>query len=216
MPTPIGPSHRDVLKRHGWWAPARPTGACYLNGKRCRCRSREARRKGRTHPFLQLAFALFPLTAACASAPPAASPAGPLPVSEIPVVSWEEKLGWMVRLEDQRLLRDPNTPPPAILRPATKTEPAIVTPPRLRSDPLAGDSEARTRRRAALAGAGGLSAAVEPLTRLLATRNSRSVRWPPSRWGCWPIHQPDPPAEGARRCRTDRAGTRGRSAGCDR
>jgi cyclophilin family peptidyl-prolyl cis-trans isomerase/HEAT repeat protein len=76
----------------------------------------------------------------------------------------------MLRLEDQRLLRDPNTPAPAILRPATKTQPAIVAPPRpsdlLR---LLGDSEARVRRRAALAlGRVGLPAAVEPLTRVLA------------------------------------------------
>jgi cyclophilin family peptidyl-prolyl cis-trans isomerase/HEAT repeat protein len=76
----------------------------------------------------------------------------------------------MVRLEDQRLLREPTTPPPAILRPATKTEPAIVAPPQP-SDliRLLGDSEARVRRRAALAaGRVGLTAAVEPLTRLLA------------------------------------------------
>jgi cyclophilin family peptidyl-prolyl cis-trans isomerase/HEAT repeat protein len=76
----------------------------------------------------------------------------------------------MVRLEDQRLLREPNTPPPAILRPATKTEPAIVAPPQP-SDliRLLGDSEARVRRRAALAvGRVGLPGAVEPLTRLLA------------------------------------------------
>jgi cyclophilin family peptidyl-prolyl cis-trans isomerase/HEAT repeat protein len=132
--------------------------------------TRSEKREGRTHPFLQLAFALIPLTAACASAPRAASPAAALPAPEIPVVSWEEKLGWMVRLEDQRLLREPNTPPPAILRPATKTEPAIIAPPQP-SDliRLLGDSEARTRRRAALAvGRVGLPAAVEPLTRLLA------------------------------------------------
>ncbi len=76
----------------------------------------------------------------------------------------------MVRLEDQRLLREPNTPPPAILRPATRTEPAIVAPPQP-SDliRLLGDSEARTRRRAALAvGRVGLAAGVDPLTRLLA------------------------------------------------
>jgi cyclophilin family peptidyl-prolyl cis-trans isomerase/HEAT repeat protein len=75
----------------------------------------------------------------------------------------------MLRLEDQRLLRDPATPPPAVLKPATATEPAILAPPRpsdlLR---LLGDSEARVRRRAALAaGRVGLPAAVEPLTRLL-------------------------------------------------
>ncbi len=88
----------------------------------------------------------------------------------MPAVAWEEKLGWMLRLEDQRILRDPNTPPPVILRAATKTQPPIVAPPQP-SDliRLLGDSEARVRRRAALAlGRVGLPAAVEPLTRLLA------------------------------------------------
>jgi cyclophilin family peptidyl-prolyl cis-trans isomerase/HEAT repeat protein len=76
----------------------------------------------------------------------------------------------MLRLEDQRQLRDPDTPPPAILRLATETEPAILAPPRP-SDLLLllDDSEARVRRRAALAaGRVGLAAAVEPLTRLLS------------------------------------------------
>jgi cyclophilin family peptidyl-prolyl cis-trans isomerase/HEAT repeat protein len=75
-----------------------------------------------------------------------------------------------VRLEDQRILRDPNPPPPAIIKPATQRQPAIVAPPapsdllRLLEDP-----EARTRRRAALAvGRIGLRSGVEPLTRLLA------------------------------------------------
>jgi cyclophilin family peptidyl-prolyl cis-trans isomerase/HEAT repeat protein len=75
----------------------------------------------------------------------------------------------MLRLEDQRLLRDPNAPPPVVLRPATKTQPQIVAPPPP-SDlvRLLGDSEARVRRRAALAlGRVGLPAAVEPLTRAL-------------------------------------------------
>jgi HEAT repeat protein/cyclophilin family peptidyl-prolyl cis-trans isomerase len=75
----------------------------------------------------------------------------------------------MLRLEDQRILRNPNAPPPAILRPATATEPQIVAPPQP-SDliRLLGDQEARVRRRAALAlGRVGLPAAVEPLTRAL-------------------------------------------------
>jgi cyclophilin family peptidyl-prolyl cis-trans isomerase/HEAT repeat protein len=87
----------------------------------------------------------------------------------IPKVTWEEKLGWMLRLEDQRLIRDPNPPAPVILRPATERQPAIVAPPPP-SDliRLLGDSEARVRRRAALAlGRVGLAEAVEPLTRLL-------------------------------------------------
>jgi cyclophilin family peptidyl-prolyl cis-trans isomerase/HEAT repeat protein len=102
------------------------------------------------------------IAAACASAPPAAP--------SVPVVTWEQKLGWIVRLEDQRILRDPNTPAPVVLRPATQREPAIVAPPPP-SDliRLLGDSEARVRRRAALAiGRVGLADGVEPLTRLLS------------------------------------------------
>src|SRR5688572_20252118 len=73
-------------------------------------------------------------------------------VPTVPVISWEEKLGWIVRLEDQRILRDPNPPPQVVLRPATQREPAIVAPPPP-SDliRLLGDNEARVRRRAALA-----------------------------------------------------------------
>jgi HEAT repeat protein/cyclophilin family peptidyl-prolyl cis-trans isomerase len=117
------------------------------------------------------AFIIAVSSAACASAPPtAAVPAPPSATPDIPVITWEEKLGWILRLEDQRLLRDPNSPPPAILRPATRTEPQIVAPPPpsdlLR---LLGDPEARVRRRAALAaGRIGLRAAVEPLTRMLS------------------------------------------------
>ena len=117
------------------------------------------------------AFIIAILSAACASAPTtAAVPAPPSAPPDIPVVTWEQKLGWILRLEDQRLLRDPNAPPPVILRPATRTEPQIVAPPPP-SDLLRlfGDSEARVRRRAALAaGRIGLRAAVEPLTRMLS------------------------------------------------
>ena len=76
----------------------------------------------------------------------------------------------MMRLEDQRLLRDPNPPPPLVLVPATSTQPAVVAPPPP-SDliRLLGDPEARVRRRAALSlGRVGLPAAVEPLAKLLA------------------------------------------------
>jgi len=117
------------------------------------------------------AFIIAVSSAACASAPTtAAVPAPPSSTPDIPVITWEEKLGWILRLEDQRLLRDPNSPPPAILRPATRTEPQIVAPPPpsdlLR---LLGDPEARVRRRAALAaGRIGLRAAAEPLTRMLS------------------------------------------------
>src|ERR671919_2181578 len=102
--------------------------------------------------------------ASCASAPVVPS------VPEIPVVTYEDKLSWIIRLEDQRILRDPNPPPPVVLLPATRTQPQIVAPPPP-SDliRLLNDAEARVRRRAALAlGRVGLPDAIEPLTRLFA------------------------------------------------
>ena len=75
----------------------------------------------------------------------------------------------MVRLEDQRILRDPNPPSPVVLKPATQREPALVAPaPPSDLIKLLNDSEARVRRRAALAiGRVGLSEGVEPLAKLL-------------------------------------------------
>src|SRR5215467_11283758 len=94
-----------------------------------------------------LTLGLLLLSAACASAPPA-SPAAVTPPAK---VTWEDKLGWMMRLEDQRILRDPNPPAPVVLVPATTGHPAVVAPPPP-SDliRLLADDEARTRRRAAL------------------------------------------------------------------
>ena len=105
---------------------------------------------------------------ACATAPPPAPPA----------ITWEEKLQWMMRLEDHRVLRDPNPPPPTVVRPATGRRPAIVAPPPP-SDliRLMRDSEARVRRRAALAaGRVGLAEAIEPLSTLLAGDEEVEVR----------------------------------------
>jgi cyclophilin family peptidyl-prolyl cis-trans isomerase/HEAT repeat protein len=87
----------------------------------------------------------------------------------VPVITWEQKLAAIIRLEDQRILREPNPPPPVVLRPATKTTPALVAPP-LPTDlvRLLNDDEARVRRRSALAiGRVGLSEGIEPLTKLL-------------------------------------------------
>jgi cyclophilin family peptidyl-prolyl cis-trans isomerase/HEAT repeat protein len=111
-----------------------------------------------------MATCLALLTAACASAP--TSTRG---TPTVPVISWEQKVGWMVRLEDQRLLRDPNPPAPVVLKPATQREPALVAPaPPSDLIKLLNDREARVRRRAALAiGRVGLSEGVEPLTKLL-------------------------------------------------
>src|SRR5262245_23081036 len=107
------------------------------------------------------------IVAACASVPPAtsSSSAG----GAVPVVTWEQKLGWIVRLEDQRILRDPNPPAPVILKPATAREPALVAPaPPSDLLKLLNDNEARVRRRAALAiGRVGLAEGIEPLSQLL-------------------------------------------------
>lgn len=110
-------------------------------------------------------FVVLVLTAgACASAPPAP----PKPVAP----PFEEKMSWIVRLEDQRVLHDPAPAvapaPPAAVK--GRQAPVIVQPPpppdlaRLLSDP-----EARVRRRAALAiGRVGLREGVPPLIPLLS------------------------------------------------
>jgi cyclophilin family peptidyl-prolyl cis-trans isomerase/HEAT repeat protein len=112
-----------------------------------------------------IALSLLLFASACASAPPAPNAATVKP----PLITWEEKLGWILRLEDQRLIRDPNPPGQVVLVPATKGRPAIVAPPPpsdlLR---LLNDEEARTRRRAALAlGRVGLPEAIPALQQAL-------------------------------------------------
>jgi cyclophilin family peptidyl-prolyl cis-trans isomerase/HEAT repeat protein len=85
---------------------------------------------------------------------------------------------WILRLEDQRILRDPNPVAPVVLVPATRTQPAVVAPlPPSDLLRLFGDGEARVRRRAALAaGRAGLREAVDPLTPLLASDPEPDVR----------------------------------------
>ena len=100
---------------------------------------------------------------ACATTPP--SPAvRPTPAAA--VQSFEQKMAWILRLEDQRVLRDPS---PAIAPAAAGGSAAVTAPPatadlgRLLTDP-----EARVRRRAALAvGRVGLREGVPLLTGLL-------------------------------------------------
>src|SRR6266849_8185485 len=102
--------------------------------------------------------------AACASAPPVPpKPIGP---------TFEQKMTWILRLEDQRLLRDLQPPmPPSSQEPVRgQKSPVVVAPP---PPPdlvvLLRDSEARVRRRAALAvGRVGLRDGVQPLVALLS------------------------------------------------
>jgi hypothetical protein len=93
-----------------------------------------------------VAFALSLFTAACASAPPPAPPAVKAPAG----ATFEQKMASILSLEDHRMLRDPApaAPPPV--------------PPDLTL--MLSDSEARIRRRAALAiGRVGLADGVPPL-----------------------------------------------------
>ena len=60
---------------------------------------------------LAIRFALLLAATGCATGPPPAAPLGP--------PTLHEKLGWILRLEDQRVLRDPAAPP----RPETPAEP---------------------------------------------------------------------------------------------
>jgi len=117
------------------------------------------------------------LSAACASAPPAPAPAAPTGPT------FEQKMASILRLEDQRVLRDPAPPiPPA---------PPVVVPPRRGQAPVAappvppppdlvrmlGDDEARIRRRAALAiGHVGLKEGVPPLVAMLTSETDPEVR----------------------------------------
>lgn len=103
---------------------------------------------------------------ACASAPPApAVPAEP---------SYQQKMAWMLRLEDSRTLRDPapvEAPPPPTpvsTRRATAVAPAPPPPPVPDLVRLLADRESRTRRRAALAiGRVGHTDGVAPLVSAL-------------------------------------------------
>ena len=107
------------------------------------------------------------VAAACASAPPAP----PAPVEP----TFEQKIGWILRLEDQRMLRDPAPPvpvaPPAPVVGRGQRTPIAPLPPPPVPDlvRLLSDEEARVRRRSALAvGRVGLRQGVEPLLVLLA------------------------------------------------
>jgi len=123
---------------------------------------------------LQSCAALFVALAAsaCASAPPVTAvkvAAGP---------SFEQKMAWILRLEDQRMLRDPAPPVPVPAPPlpvagrGQKPAPVAAPPPPPPPSPdltrLLTDDEARIRRRAALAiGHVALGEGVAPLLGVL-------------------------------------------------
>ena len=104
---------------------------------------------------------------ACATVPP---PVPPKPVGP----TFEEKMSWILRLEDQRMLRDTApviTPAPPVV---VRGQVPVVVPPPPPPDliRLLSDEEARVRRRAALAiGRVGLADGVPPLINALADRD---------------------------------------------
>ncbi len=106
------------------------------------------------------------VVAACASAPPLPAP---------PVISYEQQLSWILRLEDQRVLRDPIEPPPAV--PATTGRIVTARLPPADLAQLVTDADARVRRRAALAiGRVGLPSGVGLLSAALAGDPEPEVR----------------------------------------
>jgi cyclophilin family peptidyl-prolyl cis-trans isomerase/HEAT repeat protein len=113
------------------------------------------------------AVAVMLLAAGCKSAPTVPPAVAPPPVPA--AVTWAQKIGWIVQLEDQRLLRAASPPPRPVLRPATETEPAVLGPaPPADLIALLDDADAPVRARAALAiGRVGLQEGVDPLIRLL-------------------------------------------------
>jgi cyclophilin family peptidyl-prolyl cis-trans isomerase/HEAT repeat protein len=114
------------------------------------------------------------LAAVPASAQP---PAAPRP-------AFEQKMAWILRLEDRRILRDaaaPQPPPPvpASTRPKDKSSRTALAAPMPAPDlvRLLEDPEGRVRRRAALAiGRVGLPEGVPPLVRVLAGDRDPEVR----------------------------------------
>lgn len=111
---------------------------------------------------------LLAVNLACATTPP------PAPV----VVPFETKMSWIIRLEDQRILRDvviPMAPPPAATQGRRNVLPPPPAPPDLIR--LLEDTEARLRRRAAIAaGRVGLPDAVPALVKRLQGDTDAEVR----------------------------------------
>jgi cyclophilin family peptidyl-prolyl cis-trans isomerase/HEAT repeat protein len=125
-----------------------------------------------TRPLGLLTSALLTgILAGCATAPPVATPASV-------ALSFEQKMAWILRLEEDRTLRGPEppapTPPPGTGRRAQAPPPPAPQP---NLTTLVTDVEARIRRRAALAiGRTRLPEGVSALTPLLARDSEPEVR----------------------------------------
>jgi HEAT repeat protein/cyclophilin family peptidyl-prolyl cis-trans isomerase len=90
------------------------------------------------------------------------------PTPAAPTISYEQKVAWIIRLEDQRILRDPAPTPPVPVAPGKKKTAAPVAPPIPDLLRLVTDTDARLRRRAALAiGRVGMTEGISALSSLL-------------------------------------------------
>jgi HEAT repeat protein/cyclophilin family peptidyl-prolyl cis-trans isomerase len=114
----------------------------------------------RTLGWLTLALAM--MMSACASTPPPPPPP--------PEPTAEEKMSWILRLEDERVLRDPPPAPPPVTVPRSRNRvPVVIPPPTPDLVRLLGDAQPQIRRRAALAvGRVGLAEGAASLVALLA------------------------------------------------
>jgi cyclophilin family peptidyl-prolyl cis-trans isomerase/HEAT repeat protein len=94
-----------------------------------------------------------------------------------PAIRYEQKLAWILRLEDQRVLRDAPVPTPLPGPAGAGRVAAAASPPAPDLVTLLSDTDPRVRRRAALAvGHVGLSAGVRPLMTALARDPEPEVR----------------------------------------
>ena len=120
----------------------------------------------------RISFGLvFSIALGCKTVPP--------PPPQVAVVPFEQKMSWILRLEDQRILRDPNAPvapaPPVIQKDRKVVAPPPPPPPDIVL--LLSDGEARVRRRAAIAaGRVGLREAVPPLVKTMQGDTDPEVR----------------------------------------
>jgi len=153
-----------------------------------RLTSGPATRGGGLVPWIAPVRALAALVLLLAARSVAASPAPQTPGQQ--QVAWEQKMSWILRLEDQRILRDPAPPAPvppspalaagardAGRRPAATPVAPQVAPPAADLVRLLTDGEARVRRRASLAvGRVGLAEGIAPLARVLSGDAEAEVR----------------------------------------
>jgi cyclophilin family peptidyl-prolyl cis-trans isomerase/HEAT repeat protein len=129
---------------------------------------------------LQATLACLILFASAGFLPGCASVGGaPAPALQpaAPVISYEQKLAWVLRLEDQRALRDPAAARPLPTAGAAGPVATVASAPRPDLTTLLTDADPRVRRRSALAiGRVGLTAGVRPLLKALAGDQEPEVR----------------------------------------